>query len=193
MLKTALAGSTEHTQGKGTIAMGDRCRLTTSIHGHIETVEQLGKIIEALELECLTPESGPDHEDYYKQFLLAIEQNEAASFTDEQCNYAEIDAAEKALQALGMPYFVSHDEGGDYGAGCWSWSPATGTTHAPRTKEEEAYITTSALSTALANENAIEAIKALIHQCDIAEGKSLPPFTVSAAVLSHLKTQGQQS
>jgi hypothetical protein len=164
--------------------MGDRCYLSITIHGHIETVAVLNDVVIALEAEGMSNDVFEGNLD--SEFIGAIERSSNPAFHLDECNYADIGGLETALQAHAIPYYVSHDEGGDYPAGCWSWSKETGKTDAIRAQGLGACIAVTAIETALKAENPLTEFAAIVARANAAEGVGLPYFTVSDAVRSHL-------
>lgn len=170
--------------------MGDRCYLTINIHGHVDTVEKLQAIIKALRDQCLTAEdAGEEDAAYYSEFRRSVNDQTEPQFMDYECNYADISPVERQLQELGVPYYVSHEEGGNYGPGCWSWSPDTGKTERPRDKDGGAFIPTPDLRRMLAQPNPLRLIREEVQRCDRAEGVGLPPFSVSPEVRAFFYAQ----
>jgi len=164
--------------------MGDRAYLSITIHGHVDTVERLNTILEAMDSEGLMPAN--DLGEPMAWMLQAAETGTAPVFHDHECNYAEINTAEDMLQEIGQPYRVSHEEGGGYGAACWSYDPQNGVKEAIQSRDGGPCLSVEDVRKAIEGDDPITAVRALIENADAADGGNLPPFTVSDAVRAHL-------
>lgn len=165
--------------------MGDRCYLTFHLHGTIETVEHFEKIVEAIKAEWAQPDDYSGSHNIARHILASAAAKEPAGFVIEECNYANIDDLESVLQEIGLPYHVSHEEGGDYPCGCWTWVPVAGKVEAIRSTGTGPVVTVEDLRRALKGDDPLAEIADIISDADAADGKNLPPFALSDAVREH--------
>jgi hypothetical protein len=165
--------------------MGDRTYLHITLHGRIETVEAYNEIVQALDSDGLLPD---DYSGSIEGHIIAAaEQGENPGFHNPECNYANIETAESALQDHGVPYYVEHDAGSDYGAGCWSWTPEHGKVDASLADGCPAIDVEDLRKVLNKSKTPVADIAALIESADLASGANLPDFALSDAVRVHLE------
>jgi len=174
--------------------MGDRCYLNFYVRGHIATMEQLEKIIDAIDAEGMVSETdynGPNGYGRYpngnkggllEEFVQSIIQNVTPGFVEEECNYANIEGLEAVMQELDVAYHVNHGSGSEYPAGCWSWSKELGRHEAQQGQECGTVLELSAVKACMDDP---VALKKLIVEAEHAEGVGLPVFTVGEEVRLH--------
>lgn len=161
--------------------MGDRCYLRLTLHGELDSSRHLVKIAKAIVAENMLNTYGADNtiDSVYVEFARFIEDGtENPEFTDDECNYGNIDALEEVLQQCGMAYSVYHGAGGSYSAEVWSWMPERGRWSAECTEDGDAVIGKFRISKALEAEYPIAVIKELIQRAEWAEGTGMPQFTL---------------
>lgn len=171
--------------------MGDRCYLTIHLHGTIETVEDFNAIAAAIEAEAMGPDdySGHDAASIAQHMLASAAEGLPARFCAEEVNYANIDDLETALQEIGLPYHVSHDAGGSYPGGVWTWRPQAGKVEATSTGETGPVVSVETLRRALKGDDPLLLISEIVSDADAADGAGLPPFALSDAVRQHFGLQ----
>jgi len=95
------------------------------VHGPINTMRDLAKIIKAIAAENF--DSGADDKGNVLEIIAeAFAHGYVPSFEMQECNYASIDDVESVLQDCGCSWSVDHASGGDYPAGYRSWSVGRG-------------------------------------------------------------------
>lgn len=170
--------------------MGDRCYLSFTVRGHVNTVQQMNNIIEALQTQGMEAETyinGPNGQ-YTRlqgletEFLHALVHNENPSFVDEECNYANIEGLEQVMQTMGIAYAVSHGEGSEYSAGVWSWCREFGKCEAMQGHDTGSVLELSAVKACMDDKTALAK---LIVEAERAEGVGLPNFSVGEEVRQH--------
>lgn len=168
--------------------MGDRCYLKLTLHGELNSPRHLVKIAKALVAENMTSDIARDNVDnVYATLARFIDDNadvatENPEFTDDECNYANIDDLEDVLQQCGVSYSVYHGAGGGYSAGVWSWCPEWGTSKAEATEDGDAVIPKWKISNAVKEEDPVAAVKKLLLDAERAEGAGLPIFRMGGHV-----------
>lgn len=175
--------------------MGDRCYLSFTVRGHVNTVQQMTNIIEALQtqgMEAETYVNGPNGQytridGLEEEFLNAILHNENPCFVDEECNYANIEGLEQVMQTMGIAYNVSHGSGSEYPAGVFSWCREFGRHEA--VQGEGGGGTMLDLSAVKAVLDDPTALAQLIVDAEKAEGEGLPNFTVGEEVRQYFAPQ----
>lgn len=164
--------------------MGDRCYLSLSLHGRIETVDALNQVIAALEEQGMYNDTFEG--EFINEFAGGAENARSPAFHQNECNNADIGGVEMVLQSLSIPYRVEHDAGHEYCASSWSWTPEQGTTIALRVNGIGEVVEVALLKAALDEADPIAVVKALFEKNVFASGRYLPEFTVSQAVHEHL-------
>ncbi|MBA8904114.1 hypothetical protein [Phyllobacterium sp. P30BS-XVII] len=164
--------------------MGDRCDLRLAVHGHIETVEQLTRIIAALDEAGMTNETAEG--DYRLEFADAIQKGTSPVFMFDECYTDEAEPVEAVLQELELPYHVEHGAGDYYPGGQWIWSKEKGYIGSIAAPGRGSVVEFLELEKALAQGNPLAAVRALFEHNVIASGFYLPDFSVSADVRKHL-------
>lgn len=158
--------------------MGDRCHIRLELRGCIKSADDLEAIAEAIIEERLTYEleeqENPTVSHIYAVMAEALANGENPSFTDPECNYANIDDVETVLQLAKVGYLVVHQAGGDYPAGSKSWSPELGMSEAISDGEFVVVTLADLISAHRKGE-----IDALIARTSQAEGVGLPRFSIA--------------
>src|SRR6187399_1292174 len=110
--------------------MGDRCYFQITLHGHIEDLDTLDKVIEALKAENMDPTDDDGaymnngrNTGHMKAFAHAIGFEKNPVFVHDEKNYANASTLEDVLQQLNIPYAVYHGAGDSYGPGRWTFRP----------------------------------------------------------------------
>ncbi|WP_192242825.1 hypothetical protein [Mesorhizobium silamurunense] len=160
------------------------------LRGQIETVEAFEKIVSLFEenrwqVAEYDPKTGKTLE-LGESLVVGDSIGEGPTFYLSECNYADISEEEAELQEIGIAYEVSHEEGGDYGAGAWSWSKDRGKVEAGRIKGQGASVSIAALEAALKQPEPLGAIKAIVDAGNAAEGTDLPGYSLSDDVKAWL-------
>ncbi|CDX26798.1 hypothetical protein MPL3356_60559 [Mesorhizobium plurifarium] len=173
--------------------MGDRCYLELRLRGRIETVEAFEKIVALFEennWQVAEYDAAGRTLEMTESLVVGDANGEAPTFYLNECNYADIGEEEAELQEIGIAYEVSHEEGGDYGAGAWSWSSARGKVEAGRIKNQGASVSIAALEAALKQPDPLAAVKAIVDAGNAAEGTDLPGYSLSDEVKAWLAKEG---
>jgi hypothetical protein len=171
---------------KRRIQMGDRCYLELRLRGRIETVAAFEEIATLLEENCwqvndFNPTTGKT-----QTIREAMASGEEATFYLSECNYANIDEEESALEERGIAYEVSHEAGGSYPACVWSWSPERGKVESMRAQGQGAVVAVADLEKALKEADPLAAVRALVGEGNEAEGHGLPGYSLSDEVRLHV-------
>lgn len=171
--------------------MGDRTWLQLTLHGHVHSLRALVEITKAICHEGLTPGCDGDYKLTevnlaYKYIGKCLGSDNNPQFTDNECNYASIDEVEAVLQKHGVAYFVAHEDGGEYGAACWSWLPEPSTPGLGCKYEALLYKGDIVLDVETVRRAVVEgaspSIADILEKVDQASGKDLPTFSADDKV-----------
>lgn len=170
--------------------MGDRTYARFYLGGHIETVAELEALVEAIENEGVRDVEGgatlTSKTEVQTNLRYCIENNRIPAFDDDEVNYGVFHEIEDCFEEIdGLGVHFSWDAGGDYEAGQKTMMP-DGSVFTASGKDGAA-VPVYDLARARESDDPLAAIDKLIAEAQKAEGKDLPPFTVSPAVAAYLK------
>lgn len=151
--------------------MGDRCYLSLEVHGPIASLRGLKAIAEAIAAEGFNEHS--ERDDVLDTLAEAYGEGTTASFEEYECNYANIDDVESAMQDYGCCWSVDHGAGGEYPGGRRSWSPERGHSDID-TDGNNAVLDVGKIRRALSQGDPLAAVHALVDEVDLANGADLP-------------------
>ncbi len=169
--------------------MGDRCDLRLAIHGHIETVDHLNRIIAALTEADMSNETIQG--DHALEFAAAIRRQTAPVFMFDECYPEEVQPVEAVLQELGIAYYAAHSSGCEYPGSNWIWTPEKGIVAAIQASGMGDVVQIAMLRKAIESDNPLSAVKELFENNVIASGFYLPDFTVSHDIKLFLGITGE--
>jgi len=107
--------------------MGDRCYMTLTMGGHIETESKLQEIVSLLDDDAasITDYPGPKGQTLREYILRCALHGQAAEFGFDEVNYADLPCF-NALAELGLDLHAHNGSGGGYEAGNQSYNSDTG-------------------------------------------------------------------
>lgn len=164
--------------------MGDRTFASIRIGGHVDTVEKIEKLCEAIYEEGLCNNA----DEAKSEIRQAIETKASHLYFDHnEVNYGVFDYIDACAQEIGIACCTEFDAGGEYTAGCKTIMPDGSEHHCERG------IPFRELTKARKEDDPLAAIDKLIEDHMVASGERLPPFTVSPAVAAWLKIFGEKA
>ncbi|MBZ3695518.1 hypothetical protein [Phyllobacterium calauticae] len=164
--------------------MGDRCYLTLTLHGRIETVAALELIVLSLRTHGMRNETVDG--DHCQEFAAALRNASNPAFSFEECFADDVAPIEDVLQSISLPYRVEHGGGDDYPATRWSWTREQGRVFAIQASGYGDVVESSALHAALGEPDPLGAVRTLFDKSVVASGFYLPDFSAAPSVLHHL-------
>lgn len=174
--------------------MGDRVYASIEFGGHIETIEELETLCEALVNEGVTGGHDDHHirsiEDARIVLRSDIEDRHPPFFYDNEVNYGTFDQIEAAVDEIpGLGCCTTFEAGGGFSAGMKTVMP-NGDKHEGAAADDDAVVSRNALIKARQSDDPLAAIDQLIEEAANIAGANLPPFTVSPQVAAYLKIFG---
>ena len=182
--------------------MGDRCYMQITLHGHIEDLDTLDLVIEALKGQNMDPADGEGS--YYgndnvnplfmKAFAHAIAFERNPQFVDDEHNYADISELESVLAQHNIAYAVYHGPGDEYSGANWAFVPTSDNSAFNKfeiqlDRDGDAVFTVNEIENLLndSTDPLIDLAKR-VHEARLAEGETMPQFSVGDELKRHLAT-----
>jgi hypothetical protein len=173
--------------------MGDRVYLCLTLHGHVKDSAALTLLVEQLVSEGFDLNDGSSwsvddaalRKHFRKRIIAAAATKENPEFEMFECNYGNIEATEDFLQEHWIAYSISHGSGGEFSASRSAWHDGEYSETAT-TENGDAMIDVGLLRRALAGDDPIEIITAMVDEVDFAYGKSLPTFSVGGDLVEEV-------
>jgi len=146
------------------------------VHGPINTMRDLAKIIKAITAENFD-NGDEDKSNVLEKIAEAFAGGYVPSFEMQECNYASIDDVESALQECGCAWSVDHAAGGDYAAGYRSWSAERGQ-RSVGASDGMATVDVMDLRKLMEGDDPLAGVRKIIADADMALAHDLPKSLV---------------
>lgn len=165
--------------------MGDRCDMTVTLRGRIETIEILEQIVEGI-----VSEFSLDRDEVIRDINEALDQGKNAEFLIGEVNYGRADELELLLKSLNIDYTMNHSDGGGYPGQDWSFNSSSGEVCTSYHAFGERIVYLSDLEKVFNTDDPIDNIRSLINNFEKSTGKYLPTFSASHEVRGWLAIGG---
>jgi len=170
-----------------------------TLHGHIEDLDTLDKVIEGLKGQNLDPVDGEGSyvstvPQFLKAFAHAIAFERNPQFVDDEHNYADISELEEVLSQHNIAYAVYHSAGDEYSGANWAFVPTSDNSafnkfEIPLDRDGDAVFTVNEIENILNDStDPLIDIAKRVHEARLAEGETLPKFSVGVELKRHLAT-----
>lgn len=173
--------------------MGDRVHANFRLGGHVETVEELEILMDAIVDEMVVDLHLDfrikNHEDAKTSLRNALEAKFEPSFYDNDVNYGTFESIEAAVEEVsGLAAHFTWEAGGGFDAGMKTILPDGEEVRAEG--GEDPAISLSQLVQARQSDNVLRALDDIIEAARKAGGLTMPAFTASPAIHAYLKILG---
>lgn len=173
------------------------CKLTLSLGGHLDTVEQASALVDAIVSEVLDDDEGnwiQTKETAQSAMRRAIEGNSSLDLTDNVHEHGgvfdDIDPLIKANPSLQKMAHMSSDNSADTIERTYTVDGILTFTSVDHHTFSGALISSREIKEALATDTPIERIQAILDAAEAQAGNDFPPLTASPAVQVWLKIFG---
>lgn len=170
--------------------MGDRVYASITFGGHIEAVEDIQKLADALS-SVRDEAAGVDIHDAGEAATALrsmIEEGRPVRFSSDEVNYGEFTDLEAVVKDIpGLTCVTEYEAGSGFDSGFETITPDGEKHLCCRDRDVGATIAVSDLVRASDSANPLAALRALIDEAKTASGWDLPGFNVSPAVAAWLK------
>lgn len=175
-------------------------KLTLTLGGHLDTVEQASALVAAIVSECLDDDQGEyisTKKIAQSAMRRAIENNSSLELTeidhDNGGSLHDIDPLIEAYPSLQKMVFMHSQSGADTIERTYTLDGKLQCTSVDTLNYGGALISSLDIKVALSTDTPVESIQALLDKAEIDAGSDFPPLTASPAVQTWLKIFGGRS
>ena len=168
--------------------MGDRCSVTVTLHGHIETIEVFKEVVEAIHSELLVFDSNA--REVATAMREAAEDNTNPYFEADEVNYGNIEPLEDVLKAHRIDYHVDQSNGDNYPGEARSYCSSDDSYEKSIYCFGDAVFYANELTAAVASSDCKKFVEDLLASADRSRGVGLPSFSLGHEVRGWLAIGG---